>query len=218
MKNALSLIDSYDEKIAEKIKRDENTTDYYEDIVGTYLIKLSANQLNDDDSERAAMYLKVIGDFERIADHSVNICESAKEMHDKDLTLIEQTKKDFDVLSSAILDIVEKATDAFIKDDIHEAIEVEPLEEVIDDLKEKMRTRHIKQMQNGKFNIDIGYIWSDLLTNLERASDHCSNIAGCVIDSSDHTLNVHETLREAKSGNREFMDMYREYQRAYSLT
>lgn len=218
MKNALSLIDSYDEKIVEKVKRDENSTDYYEDIVGTYLIKLSANQLNDDDSEKAAMYLKVIGDFERIADHSVNICESAKEMHDKDLTLIEQTKKDFDVLSSAILDIVEKATDAFIKDDIHEAIEVEPLEEVIDDLKEKMRTRHIKQMQNGKFNIDIGYIWSDLLTNLERASDHCSNIAGCVIDSSDHTLNVHETLREAKSGNREFMDMYREYQRAYSLT
>lgn len=218
MKNALSLIDTYDEKVAEKIKRDENTTDYYEDIIGTYLIKLSANQLNDDDSEKAAMYLKVIGDFERIADHSVNICESAKEMNDKGLTLIEETKKDFNVLSSAILDIVEKATDAFINDDIHEAIEVEPLEEVIDDLKEKMRTRHIKQMQNGKFSIDIGYIWSDLLTNLERASDHCSNIAGCVIDSSDHTLNVHETLREAKTGNREFIDMYREYQRAYSLT
>lgn len=218
MKNALSLIDTYDEKVAEKIKRDENTTDYYEDIIGTYLIKLSANQLNDNDSEKAAMYLKVIGDFERIADHSVNICESAKEMNDKGLTLIEEAKKDFNVLSSAILDIVEKATDAFINDDIHEAIEVEPLEEVIDDLKEKMRTRHIKQMQNGKFSIDIGYIWSDLLTNLERASDHCSNIAGCVIDSSDHTLNVHETLREAKTGNREFIDMYREYQRAYSLT
>ncbi len=218
MRNALSLMDNYDEKIIEKVKHDENSTDRYEDILGTYLIKLSSNQLNDDDSERAAMYLKVIGDFERIADHSVNICESAQEMHEKGLSFIDKTKKDFDVLSSAVQDIIKKSTDAFINDDVHKAIEVEPLEEVIDNLKETMRTRHIKHMQSGDFDIGIGYIWSDLLTNLERVSDHCSNVAGCVIDSSDHTLNVHETLREAKSRSKEFTDMYRQYQQAYSLT
>lgn len=217
MKNALKVINEYDEKLIEKIKHDEDTTDHYEDIIGTYLIKLSSNQLNDADSERASMYLKVIGDFERIADHSVNITETARELHEKKITLEGAAKKDFNTLSSALEEILTLSTNAFIEEDSALAMNVEPLEEVIDDLKEKMRTRQIKRMQTGNYTIDLGYIWSDLLTNLERASDHCSNVAGCVIDSSEHNLNVHETLKEARIDNEVFMDKYRVYKEKYAL-
>lgn len=217
MKNALEIVDNYNEKTVEKIMRDENTTDHYEDIIGTYLIKLSANQLNDKDSEKAAIYLKVIGDFERIADHSVNISETARELHEKGISLDENSKADFDTLRSALKEILEMSVNAFINEDISLAMDVEPLEEVIDDLKEKMRTRQIKRMQSGNFSIDLGYIWSDLLTNLERASDHCSNIAGCVIDSPEHNLNVHETLKEARTENKDFMEKYRSFQKKYIL-
>ena len=206
-----------DEKLIEKIKHDEDTTDHYEDIIGTYLIKLSSNQLNDTDSERASMYLKVIGDFERIADHSVNITETARELHEKKIILEGAAKKDFDTLSSALEEILTLSTNAFIEEDSTLAMNVEPLEEVIDDLKEKMRTRQIKRMQTGNYTIDLGYIWSDLLTNLERASDHCSNVAGCIIDSSEHNLNVHETLKEARIDNEAFMDKYRVYKEKYAL-
>lgn len=217
MKNALELVDNYNEKTVEKIMKDENATDHYEDIIGTYLIKLSANQLNDMDSEKAAIYLKVIGDFERIADHSVNISETARELHEKGISLDENSKADFDTLRSALKEILEMSVNAFINEDISLAMDVEPLEEVIDDLKEKMRTRQIKRMQSGNFSIDLGYIWSDLLTNLERASDHCSNIAGCVIDSPEHNLNVHETLKEARTENKDFMEKYRSFQKKYIL-
>lgn len=217
MKNALKVINEYDEKLIEKIKHDEDTTDHYEDIIGTYLIKLSSNQLNDTDSERASMYLKVIGDFERIADHSVNITETARELHEKKIILEGAAKKDFDTLSSALEEILTLSTNAFIEEDSTLAMNVEPLEEVIDDLKEKMRTRQIKRMQTGNYTIDLGYIWSDLLTNLGRASDHCSNVAGCVIDSSEHNLNVHETLKEARIDNEAFMDKYRVYKEKYAL-
>lgn len=217
MKNALEIVDNYNEKTVEKIMRDENATDHYEDIIGTYLIKLSANQLNDKDSEKAAIYLKVIGDFERIADHSVNISETAHELHEKGISLDENSKADFDTLRNALKEILEMSVNAFINEDISLAMDVEPLEEVIDDLKEKMRTRQIKRMQSGNFSIDLGYIWSDLLTNLERASDHCSNIAGCVIDSPEHNLNVHETLKEARTDNKDFMEKYRSFQKKYIL-
>ena len=126
-------------------------------------------------------------------------------------------KKDFDTLSSALEEILTLSTNAFIEEDSTLAMNVEPLEEVIDDLKEKMRTRQIKRMQTGNYTIDLGYIWSDLLTNLERASDHCSNVAGCVIDSSEHNLNVHETLKEARIDNEAFMDKYRVYKEKYAL-
>ena len=160
----------------------------------------------------------MIGDFERIADHAVNLLESAEELQDKRLRLTQAASKELATISAAVSDILELSLSAFLKNDLTTAAMVEPLEQVIDQLKEQLRTRHILRLQKGDCTIDAGFAWLDLLTNLERTADHCSNIAGCVIDAAHDTMNLHQSLREVRSDSEEFWAYYKEYTHKYSLT
>ncbi|MCF0230486.1 MAG: Na/Pi cotransporter family protein, partial [Parasporobacterium sp.] len=214
---AVAAFSEYTEEKAKRVRKDENDCDELEDALGTYLIKLSAEQLGQKESEKATALLKIIGDFERISDHAVNILESAEEMRDKKLTLTEDAIKEYEVISEAVKEVADTTVKAFRDEDLSVALTVEPLEQVIDDLKEKLRTNHIIRMQEGKCTAQVGFVWSDLLTDLERVSDHCSNIAGCVIDTAEHNLNVHESLREVRRVNAKYEEMFREYTRKYSV-
>jgi phosphate:Na+ symporter len=218
MKEALLALHAYTPQLDEEVRRKEEQTDHYEDILGTYLVSLSARQISEEDSREAAKLLKLIGDFERISDHGVNIIESADEMYKKGLEFTETAVMELDVLSSAVTEILNLALAAFINNDLEAASKVEPLEQVIDNLKEKMRINHIYRMQQGDCTIDMGFVWSDLLTDMERTADHCSNIAGCIIDMEHNNLNLHESLRKVKNGSVEFDKMYGEYEKAYRIS
>ena len=198
LNRGLDAFSAYTPELAEGIRRDEKRCDRYEDALGTYLVRLSTQQMGAAESEEATELLKTIGDFERISDHAVNVLESAEELRTKGLTFSKTAQRELDVLSKAVRDILTLALRAFREKDMDAAGQVEPLEQVIDDLKEQMRTRHILRLQQGQCSIETGFVWCDLLTDLERTSDHCSNIAGCVIDAAQHDLNLHETLRSVR--------------------
>ena len=217
LKNALLCINKYSPALAQSIQEDESACDRYEDVIGTYLVRLSAQKLGENESEEATELLKSIGDFERISDHAVNLLESAEELREKKLTFSPAAQAELETLSAAIDEILELSLQAFSDSDVSLASRVEPLEQVIDTLKEQMRTRHILRMQQGHCSIEAGFVWADLLTNLERTSDHCSNIAGCVIDTAQHNLNLHETLRAARRGDPRFQDSFRVYAEKYRL-
>ena len=170
-----------------------------------------------DESEEATELLKTIGDFERISDHAVNILSSAEEMEQKGLTFSGSALNELAILTSAIREILSLSLKSFSSQDVALAQQVEPLEQVIDTLKEQMRTRHILRMQQGHCSIEAGFVLSNLLTDLERTSDHCSNIAGCVIDARAHNLNLHETLRQAKTADGSFQQTYESYVEKYQL-
>lgn len=218
LKDALSLVDGCSLDTAQKIRDQEALTDHYEDILSTYLVHLSARQISESDSTEAAELLKIIGDFERIADHSVNLLESFEELKSKGLSLTKDARREYNVLSAAISEITEQSLAAFFHNDVAIAQSVEPLEQVIDILKEQMRTCHILRLQSGKCSMDVGFVWSDILTNLERVSDHCSNIAGCVMDIADHNMNIHESLRAMRLDSEDFRVRFDEYRMKYALT
>ena len=217
LQNALRSFDHYTEALASAIREDESRCDHYEDVLGTYLVKLSAQKLGEQESEEAAELLKAIGDFERISDHAVNVLESAEELREKGLAFSDEAKRELSVLSAAVNDILMRALDAFREQDMTAARQVEPLEQVIDDLKEQLRTRHILRMQQGQCSIEAGFVWSDLLTDLERTSDHCSNIAGCVIDAAHHDLNMHATLDAARRRDPDFREQYQRCAAKYQV-
>ena len=217
LQNALRSFDHYTEALASAIREDESRCDHYEDVLGTYLVKLSAQKLGEQESEESAELLKAIGDFERISDHAVNVLESAEELREKGLAFSDEAKRELSVLSAAVNDILMRALDAFRQQDMTAARQVEPLEQVIDDLKEQLRTRHILRMQQGQCSIEAGFVWSDLLTDLERTSDHCSNIAGCVIDAAHHDLNMHATLDAARHQDPDFREQYRRCAAKYQV-
>ena len=168
-------------------------------------------------SEEATELLKTIGDFERISDHAVNVLESAEELRDKELSFSDAAHRELSVLTAAVDHILTMSLDAFRDKSVPLARQVEPLEQVIDGLKEQMRTRHILRLQQGQCSIETGFVWCDLLTDLERTSDHCSNIAGCVIDAAQHNLNLHETLRAAHSDTHAFRSEFERYAAKYAL-
>ena len=217
LNNALRSFTEYTDTLARSIRDDEERCDHYEDILGTYLVQLSARKMGVDESEEATELLKSIGDFERISDHAVNILESAEELRGKSLAFSAAAAREYDVLAAAIGEILDLSLRSFERQDVAIAELVEPLEQVIDTLKEQMRTRHILRMQQGHCSIEAGFVWSDLLTNLERTSDHCSNIAGCVIDAAQHNLNLHETLRAAHSDTHAFRSEFQRYVAKYAL-
>ena len=216
LKGSIDTLSRYSAKLDEDIREKESKTDHYEDILGTYLIKLSSNQVSEQDSAEAAKLLKMIGDFERISDHAVNILESAEEMNSKDLKFSESAMKELGVLTDAVEEILDLALRAFLDEDVEAASKVEPLEEVIDGLKEQMRTRHILRLQQGDCSIDAGFVWSNLLTNLERTADHCSNIAVCVLEAGSD-MNIHESLHEMKAYNDDFKAEFEKYAAKYSI-
>ena len=216
LKKAIDCVMEFDPKAAQEVRESEDKTDTYEDMLGTYLLKLGAEPLSDAASEEVTELLKLIGDFERIGDHAVNIIESAEEMHDKQLEFSRSAKYELSVMSAAVGEVMDLAVKAFAENDAQAASCVEPLEQVVDDLKDELRTRHILRMKKGECSIEAGFVWSDLLTNLERASDHCSNVALCVLDLKKHTLSAHETQHERKDVP-EFAEHYRRYSEKYAL-
>lgn len=218
LRESLNAITAYNQKSAEHIREDEAKTDHYEDIIGSYLVKLSARKIGESDSALAAEYLRIIGDFERIADHSVNILESAEEMQQKGIAFSAAALQEYATMAGAVREVTALAYDSFVLGDVQAARQVEPLEQVIDDLKEEMRTRHIRRMQQGSCGIEAGFIWSDLLTNLERVSDHCSNIACCMIEGDDHNLHRHEVLQSIRGSGEIFDREYSSYRQKYALT
>ena len=201
LNRGLDAFSAYTPELAEGIRQAEKRCDRYEDALGTYLVRLSTQQMGAAESEEATELLKTIGDFERISDHAVNVLESAEELRTKGLTFSKTAQRELEVLAKAVRDILALALRAFREQDMDAAGQVEPLEQVIDDLKEQMRTRHILRLQQGQCSIETGFVWCDLLTDLERTSDHCSNIAGCVIDAAQHDLNLHETLHSVRHGD-----------------
>lgn len=217
LNDGVACVLNYDAELANAVREEENRTDHYEDILGTYLVKLSALQISADDSNEAAMLLKALNDFERVGDHSRNLVEAAEELASKNLTFSDAARHELEVLVSAVKEIVDLSFTAFRENDLEKAYLVEPLEQVIDDLKEKLRVHHILRLQQGVCSIETGFVWSDLLTALERVGDHCSNIAGCVVDMSNHDMNTHEALRSARIENESFGEQYKAFAEKYSL-
>ena len=217
LKASLETVKKFDPQAAWRIREDENRTDQYEDAVSTYLIRLSAEPLNQADSEETTAMLKYIGDFERIADHAVDILKSAEEMRDKEISFSPEAARELDVLMRAVEEILTLTFRAFHENDAQLASRVEPLEQVIDTLKEELRTRHILRMTKGECSAEAGFVWSDLLTSLERTADHCSNVAGCVMDIARHQLSLHDTLRREKNGDGDFDAQYDAYAAEFSL-
>ena len=217
LRQSISVLNRYTPELAKQIRAAEDLTDHYEDILGTYLVKLSTRRISAADSTEAARLLKIIGDFERIADHAVNLLQSAEELREKKMSLSKPAVKELGVLTGAVDEILGLSLDAFLKDDYSAAGMVEPLEQVIDGLKEQLRTNHILRLQKEQCSIEAGFVWSDLLTNLERVSDHCSNIAGCVMDMHEGKLNLHESLRAVKEDREKFAERFGQYQKKYAV-
>ncbi len=216
IKDGLMSITSYSKTLAEEVRENEDKGDYYEDILGTYLVKLSG-LLSGNDSTEAAKLLHIIGDFERISDHAVELVAAAEEMQEKGIKWSEAAGHELEMMTHAVREIVDLTLDAFTNDNMESAAKVEPLEQVIDQIKETLRAHHIERLQRGECTIEAGFVWSDLLTAMERTSDHCSNIAGCVIDIAMGNMNLHESLRAVKAGDRDFDQMYEEYVKKYSI-
>ncbi len=218
LKDSLKLIDAFSSETAEKVREAEEKSDHYEDILGTYLVKLSTLQISEADSEEAAKLLKIIGDYERISDHAASIASSAEELWEKKLQFSPEARKELTVFSGAVNEIVSLTLSATQSDDLDRARRVEPLEQVIDGLKETLRLRHILRLQQNRCGIEAGFVLSDLLTDMERVSDHCSNIAGCIIDMTEGTMNLHETLRAARGGDKDFAAYYADFSKRYTLS
>ena len=215
-KGLLSLSDS-SAALAEEIRYGEKQSDDYEDMLGTYLVKLSGRAVSASDSAEAAKLLHIISDLERISDHGVNVLESGEELRAKGLEFSKGAKAEFSVLVEAVSEILGMTKEALLSDDLAAAAAVEPLEQVIDRLKEQLRAKHIERLQRGECTIELGFVWSDLLTNLERVSDHCSNIAGCIIDMANRNLNLHESLHNTRSADPEYREKYSMFEEKYAL-
>ena len=218
LKSSLACLLYYTPELAEEVREKEDKSDHYEDILSSYLVKLSSRKISESDSAEAAKLLKVIGDFERISDHAVNLVESAEEIKAKELEFTQAAKRELSVIISAVSEVLDLTQEAFEKDDAALALRVEPLEQVIDDLKETLRTGHILRLQQGECSSVVGFVWSDILTNLERTSDHCSNVAGCIIDMSHHELHLHESQREFRNTSEDYRQNYLRYRNKYALS
>lgn len=216
---SIELLSEYDENKAAEIEKLEERVDYYEDQIGSYLIKVSSKNILEKDSHTLSMLLHLLGDFERISDHAVNIAEAAKEMHDKGLTFSDMAAEELKVFSRAVKDIVNISMQVFEDEDSELAVTVEPLEEVIDHLNEKLKKRHIERLREGVCTIELGFIFSDIKNNYERVADHCSNIAICMIQmDNEEGFDAHEYLEDLKrEDNTEFREKYISYKKLYKL-
>ena len=215
---ALRLLENYDDKIAEKVRKNEDKLDLYEDRLGTMLVKISSKSLSQSDSRSISKQLHTIGDFERIGDHALNLLGTAKEIHEKSITFSGSAQKEIDTLLSALKEILCITIQAFSENDLHLASKVEPLEQVIDLLITEIKSNHIDRLQKGDCTIEFGFVLSDLLTNCERVSDHCSNIAVAQIETAQNAYQAHKYLNSVKSkNNAEFNAAYHAYQQQYQI-
>ena len=218
VQKASSLISDYNEETAEQVLDLEKSGDEYEDELGTYLMKLSAKELTDQQGRYASVYLHSLSDFERISDHARNITENAKELKEKNLSFSGSALHELSVMESAVTEIIHITLDAFMKEDLTEAKKVEPLEEVIDDLSDEMKMRHIDRLQHGKCTIENGFVFNDLITNFERISDHCSNIALAIIEMKGTAIAGHEYIGNIKKRHQpDFENLYQKYSEKFLL-
>ena len=215
---SLDIVNGYDEEKAQAVRDLETLTDKYEDKLGTYLVRLSSNNLSEDDSHSVSRMLHSLSDFERISDHALNLCGTALEIKEKNIIFSDDAKRELAVTINALREIVDITTDSFVNDDFEMASHVEPIEQVIDKLKNELKARHIDRLQKGECTVQMGFVFSDLLTNIERVSDHCSNIAVYTIQQDSPKLDTHKYLRKVKTaavGN--FVEEYENYEKKYAL-
>lgn len=215
---AMALLKEYSQKTADEVTEEETDVDTYEDRIGNALLKVSALELSDEDHLQVSKLLHVIGDLERISDHAVNIMEAAKEINEKKLNLSESGKHEIEVITGAIEEIMGLTADALVNDNLETARRVEPLEDVMDGLIETIKHNHIDRLQTGECTIEHGFVLSDILTNYERVSDHCSNIALSVIEKTSDDFEAHQYVNQLKvKDNEQFKTLFREYHSKYSL-
>lgn len=218
VRSAVGLLDRYDEKTAKAVEEMEDKIDRYEDELGTYLVKLSKKEINENDSKKISKILHTINDFERIGDHASNILDTAKEMHEKKISFSQDAKEELENLNDAISEILSITVKSFKNDDIELAEIVEPLEEVIDEIIDHVKSHHIDRLTRGECTIELGFILSDMLTNYERISDHCSNIAVAVIEAQREMFDAHEYLNNVKkNGEGRYYEYFEKYKKQYSV-
>ena len=216
--DAMSLIDHYDEKVARQVYRKEEEVDHFEDELGSYLVKLSAKNLSQQDAETLSMILHSISDFERISDHAMNIEESARKIKDHGIQFSDKAKGELAVFERIVKDILSLSVQAFVNENSLLARDIEPMEEVVDRMTKKVKKRHVKRLEKGKCTMEAGLVLNDLATNFERVADHCSNIGVCVIQINEDTFEAHEYLDTLDKGNNSwFHGKYEEYKKKYQL-
>lgn len=216
--DATGLLNGYSDEVVKKVSASEEEVDRYEDKLSTYLVKLSAKDLAAKDSREVSELLHCIGDIERISDHAVNICEAMTEMHNKKIEFSAGAVHDISIISEATTEVLSLATGALSGKDLNLAKQVEPLEQVIDRLKRKIKSNHIDRLKDGGCTVEMGFILSDLLTNYERIADHCSNIAVCLLETANGSFEMHEYLNNVKAdGKNEFYEQYEVYKKKYSI-
>ena len=215
---AFSILEKYSEPTFQLIQEKEQVIDRYEDKLGTYLVKITQRELTHDQTKEISKFLHTISDFERIADHAVNLSEAAREIAQKRVVFSPNAQKELSVITAAVKEIVSISTKAFIEKDQILALRVEPLEELIDGLCDEMKLHHVQRIQSGDCTLSQGFVFNDLLTNLERIADHCSNIAVAMIELEMDSFDTHEYLNSLrKTHDRSFEDYFREYRQKYSI-
>ena len=216
--SSIDMLQEFDSKTADDIRENEDKVDVYEDVLGSYLVKLSSQDMEEKDSHEVSKLLHMIGDLERISDHSVNLLESAEEIKDKELSFSPEATEEMATLYGAVREIVTVTEAALLNADLEMAARVEPLEQVVDELRDGIKRRHIDRLRKSECSIEHGFVLSDILTNLERVSDHCSNVAGCLIEMSKHDMmDLHDYLHRVKAGGMEYKALYDEYSAKYAL-
>lgn len=208
------LVEEYDEDKVQSVIDAEDLIDKYEDKINSYLVKLSKSSITGKDSRTVSKMMHCVGNFERISDHAVNLIESVQEMQEKGIKFSGECVHELIIISDAIRENISLSFDSYRNDDLKTAHKVEPIEEVVDNLSTELKNRHIRRLQNDECTVELGYIFQDILTNLERISDHCSNIAGCLIET-DEKINIHAYLSDVKESDEQFRKQYREYSEYY---
>lgn len=214
---AMDLMNNYDPVKEKEVVDMEVLVDQYEDELGIYLVTLSTKNLSEEDSRTVSELLHTIGDLERMSDHSLNLVEAAREMHDKNMEFSEKAKNELQIFTEAVKRIIDESTDSFINNDRALALMVEPLEEVIDGMNNDLKERHVRRLREGKCTIELGFVLSDITTNYERIADHCSNIAISVLQVKQTNLESHDYLGKLKSDDPDFKKHYSDFLRIYRL-
>ena len=214
---SFSILCNYDKQTDEWINMQEEVLDSYEDGLGTFLVKLSSRALSQDDSKKITKMLHTIGNFERLGDHSVNLLKTSREIKEKNIVFSSEAYEELTVLTDALIEIINITANAYTHNNVQQAMRVEPLEQLIDKLISVSKKNHVKRMKKGECTFELGFVFSDILTNCERISDHCSNIAVAIIEADNNSFDTHKYLNEVKTNDEEFKNLYAEFKSKYSI-